>query len=115
MPAATGQLRRAYHIGLRGPLVGTGRRTDGSPLELTIARPSGWRSPPSVRADWMRRHFGMMIQLIVFVGSALVLFLLRSRDATAALTIAALALCAWVRRDRSWAPRVYSRPGSAKY
>lgn len=96
MAEPAGQLaiwRKAYDIGLRGPLVVSLARIDGGEAEVTLDRPTGWRSPPALRSEWMRRHFGLMIQLMVFVGSALVLFLLRSRDATAALTIAALALC----------------------
>ena len=41
---------------------------------------------------WAVRHLGLVVQTIVFVGGAIVLFLLRSSDSTAALCALALAL-----------------------
>jgi eukaryotic-like serine/threonine-protein kinase len=50
---------------------------------------------PTWRADtsgWARAHLGMVIQVIVFTVAALVLFVLRSSDLTAQLSVLALAL-----------------------
>ena len=58
------------------------------------ARLSGepaWEGAPSA---WARAHAGMIIQIIVFTGAAIVLFLLRSSDITAGLSVLALALSA---------------------
>ena len=43
-------------------------------------------------ATWAGTHAGMIVQVIVFTGAAVVLFLLRSNDMTAALVVLALAL-----------------------
>ena len=59
---------------------------------MTLERPAAWRSPD--RAEWARRHLGMIVQLVVFTGGALVLLVLRSNDLTAALSVLALALSA---------------------
>lgn len=50
---------------------------------------AGWRGD---RADWARAHLGMVVRLLVFTGAAILLFLLRSHDRTAALVVLALAL-----------------------
>ena len=50
---------------------------------------------PTWRSDsrgWARAHLGMTVQLIVFTVAAVVLFVLRSRDLTAQLSVLALAL-----------------------
>jgi len=47
-----------------------------------------WQGSPSV---WARMHAGAIVQIIVFTGAAIVLFLLRSSDMTAALSVLALA------------------------
>jgi serine/threonine-protein kinase len=53
------------------------------------------RGPADLRtSSWSRAHVGMIIQVIVFTGAAIVLFLLRSGDRTAALVILALAFSA---------------------
>src|SRR5947209_7536701 len=52
---------------------------------------------PTWRIDsrgWARAHLGMVVQVIVFTVAALVLFVLRSSDLTAQLSVLALALSA---------------------
>ena len=56
---------------------------------------AGPGTTPTWRADtrgWARAHLGMVVQLIVFTVAALVLFVLRSSDLTAQLSVLALAL-----------------------
>ena len=75
----------------------------------TIAawREAYWRGPghtllavPAATASttpkptWASTHAGMIVQIIVFAGAAIVLFLLRSSDLSAALVVLALALSA---------------------
>jgi serine/threonine-protein kinase len=43
---------------------------------------------------WARAHAGMIVQIIVFTGAAILLFLLRSNDLTAGLSVLALAMSA---------------------
>src|SRR5205085_11785399 len=50
-----------------------------------------WRKDPG---GWARAHLGMVVQVIVFTAAALVLFVLRSSDLTAQLSVLALALSA---------------------
>ena len=55
------------------------------------ARPIGaalrGRAAPPIRSDGGRaRHVGMILQIVVFIGAAIVLFVLRSNDLTAALS-----------------------------
>jgi tRNA A-37 threonylcarbamoyl transferase component Bud32 len=92
-----GQLRiwrDAYWLGLRGPLDVRVVDTAGEERSLELRRMPAWRSDPSILAGWARRHVGMMLQIVVFTGAALVLLYLRSRDATATFAVMALALCA---------------------
>ena len=51
-----------------------------------------WRS--DAKAQWARRHLGMIVQVLVFTIGALVLLMLRSHDLTAGLAVMALALSA---------------------
>ncbi|MBA3298018.1 MAG: hypothetical protein H0U19_13900, partial [Acidobacteria bacterium] len=50
-----------------------------------------WAQEPGA---WAHAHLGMIVQIVVFTGAAIVLFLLRSNDLTAALSVLALALSA---------------------
>src|SRR4029077_7607363 len=50
-----------------------------------------WSTDPG---GWARAHLGMIVQVIVFTGAAIILFILRSRDVTASLSVLALALSA---------------------
>jgi hypothetical protein len=52
------------------------------------AEDGGWRAGG---AAWAHAHLGMIVRLLVFTGAAIVLFLLRSHDLTAALVVLALA------------------------
>lgn len=56
-----------------------------------LQRGEVWAGTPGA---WAHAHLGMIVQIIVFTGAALALFLLRSRDLTAALSVLALALSA---------------------
>src|SRR5438128_5572530 len=56
---------------------------------------AGPGNTPTWRSDtrgWARAHLGMVVQVIVFTVAALVLFVLRSSDLTAQLSVLALAL-----------------------
>lgn len=57
---------------------------------------SGFRTPDRTAADrtWTQTHAGMIVQIVVFTGAAILLFLLRSTDMTATLVVLALALSA---------------------
>src|SRR5688500_12073715 len=68
---AAAEWRQHYHAD-----IGHGVRWDGDP------------------GGWARAHAGMIVQVIVFTGAAVLLFLLRSNDITAALVVLALALSA---------------------
>jgi eukaryotic-like serine/threonine-protein kinase len=62
----------------------------------------GWRAtyqgavssprPVDINAQWLRTHVGRILQVVFFVGAAIVLFALRSGDLTASLSVLALAL-----------------------
>jgi hypothetical protein len=76
--------RAYYRTGVSGPVEWT---VDGlGPLMLD--RPPVWRTWPS---GWTRRHLGMIVQTIVFVGAAVILLLMRGYDRTAGLCVLALA------------------------
>ena len=79
-----------YWLGVSGP-VGLWRVSSGGNVTpLTLERP-----PSGVRADgWARRHVGMIVQVVVFIGAAVLLLLMRSDDLTAGLCVLALALSA---------------------
>src|SRR5262245_37883976 len=62
--------------------------SNGSTRAVTLARPPVWRASTE---GWARRHLGMIIQTVVFVGAALILLLMRSYDLTAGLCVLALA------------------------
>jgi hypothetical protein len=83
--------RDTYRLGVHGDIAWT-IRSGGDERTAPLERPAAWRS--SNRAEWARRHLGMVIQLVVFTGCALALLVLRSNDLTAALSILALALSA---------------------
>ena len=80
--------RRYYHAGTRGPVEWAVHPESGPPRMLTLDRPAVWNS----KADgWARRHLGMIVQMSVFTGAALILLLMRSYDLTAGLCVLALA------------------------
>jgi GAF domain-containing protein len=82
--------RNLYWTGVRTPtrweLV---RGGTGAEAAVEIAPEPVWRT---TAPGWTRRHAGMIVQVIVFVGGGLVLFLLRSYDVTAGLCVLALVL-----------------------
>ena len=52
-----------------------------------------WQRRSEPRGDgWVRAHLPRILQVVVFIGAAIVLFFLRSNDLTAALSVLALAL-----------------------
>lgn len=83
--------RDTYHLGPRG----AGEwmlRSDAGQRTIVLGATPAWRS--AAADEWARRHFGMVVQILVFTGSALVLLVLRSNDLTAALAVLALAFSA---------------------
>jgi hypothetical protein len=72
----------------------------GNTLKIETWRETQHAGPgrtPTWRIDsrgWARAHLGMVVQVIVFTIAALVLFVLRSSDLTAQLSVLALALSA---------------------
>jgi hypothetical protein len=80
--------RAQYWLGVRGPLSWTVRGASGDRV-VTLERVSAW----SARVDgWARAHLGMIVQVAVFVGGAVVLLILRSADLAAGLCVLALVL-----------------------
>lgn len=78
--------RAFYWTGVRGPVDWT---FDGlAPVTVTLERPPVWQAWPP---GWARRHLGMIVQTVVFVGAAAILLLLRGYDLTAGLCVLALA------------------------
>ena len=66
---------------------GSDLRTQGSDLDFSTSG-SDVRPP----ASWTRAHLPRILQVVVFVGAAIVLFALRSSDLTAAMSVLALTL-----------------------
>jgi tRNA A-37 threonylcarbamoyl transferase component Bud32 len=68
------------------------------PAQIDAWRAAYWRGPGQSldRAEdpraWARTHLGMIVQVLVFIGAALILFVLRSNDLTAGLCVLALVL-----------------------
>jgi predicted Ser/Thr protein kinase len=83
--------RLRYRLGASGP-VDWRIRSDGRERTVRLERPAIWRAPN--RGEWTRRHLGVIVQILVFTTAALVLFVLRSNDVTAAFVVLALALSA---------------------
>jgi tRNA A-37 threonylcarbamoyl transferase component Bud32 len=83
--------RGMYWEGVSGPVQWTVSGGSGSTRDVTLDRPSAWRADTS---GWAARHLGLIVQTLVFVGGAVLLFMLRSSDATAALCVLALAFSA---------------------
>ena len=80
--------RAQYRLGVRGPLSWTVHDAAGDRV-VNLDRRSAWTS----RVDgWARIHLGRLLQVVVFVGGALVLLVLRSDDLTAGLCVLALVL-----------------------
>jgi hypothetical protein len=80
--------RTFYWMGVRGTVEWAIQPAKGPPQVRTLARPAAWQSDTD---GWARRHLGMIVQMIVFTGAALLLLLMRSYDLTAGLCVLALA------------------------
>jgi hypothetical protein len=81
--------RRWYRMGVSGPVEWRLASRDGlQSRTVTVDRVAAWNTRAS---GWARRHLGMIVQTIVFVGAALILLLMRSYDVTAGLCVLALA------------------------
>ncbi|MEO7272207.1 MAG: serine/threonine-protein kinase [Vicinamibacterales bacterium] len=89
-PAEIAAWRARYWSGVSGPVTWRLRDEAGA-REVTIERPS---VASGMVHGWARLHLGMIVQLVVFLGGAIVLMLLRSDDLSAGLCAAALALSA---------------------
>jgi tRNA A-37 threonylcarbamoyl transferase component Bud32 len=83
--------RTFYWQGVRGPVQWAVQQSDGSRAPFVMGRPAIWRSGVD---GWARRHAGMIAQVIVFGGAAILLLLMRSYDLTVGLCVLALALSA---------------------
>jgi hypothetical protein len=79
--------RGFYWSGVGGPVQWRVMK-GGTVREVELQRPSAWRTWPY---GWSRRHLGMIVQTIVFVGAAVILLLMRSYDLTSGLCVLALA------------------------
>jgi tRNA A-37 threonylcarbamoyl transferase component Bud32 len=86
--------RDTYRLGLQGELEVRVQRGDGRPRDVVLARTPVWRASDPIPGHWARRHLGMMVQIVVFIGGSLVLFMLRTTDVTAAFCVLALTLSA---------------------
>lgn len=65
----------------------------GSQLERSPGVTELEPAPPATTSKtWAATHVGMIVQIVVFTGAAIALFLLRSNDLTAGLVVLALAL-----------------------
>ncbi len=83
--------RTFYRMGVRGPVEWVIQPATGPPQLPTLTRPAVWASDVD---GWARRHLGMIVQMSVFTGAALLLLLMRSYDLTAGLCVLALAFSA---------------------
>jgi tRNA A-37 threonylcarbamoyl transferase component Bud32 len=81
--------RNLYAMGVAGPVQWDVRSPSGGTRTVTVDRQPVWSGGSS---DWAGRHLGIVVQMIVFIGGAIVLFLLRSHDTTAGMCVLALAL-----------------------
>ena len=83
--------RTQYWLGVRRPIEVSLQSSLGEARTVTLERPSVRRSGAD---GWARRHAGMIAQVIVFTGAAVLLLLMRSYDLTAGLCVLALAFSA---------------------
>jgi tRNA A-37 threonylcarbamoyl transferase component Bud32 len=90
-PGRLAAWRDLYWTGVSGFVEWEVDGPDGGTRRVTLDRSAVWRSGVS---GWTRRHLGMVVQMIVFAGAALVLLLLKSYDLTAGLCVLALAFSA---------------------
>ena len=81
----------SYRVGVSGAVNWEVEAQDGATRKLLLDRPSALGSNTS---GWARRHLGMIVQMSVFTGAAVVLLLMRSYDVTAGLCVLAFAFSA---------------------
>ena len=79
--------RSRYWLGVRGPLEWHIAGAAGESRAL-IERPAAWN--PGASGGWASLHLSDVLRTLVFCGAALALFVLRSRDLTAWLSVLAL-------------------------
>jgi hypothetical protein len=84
--------RDTYRLGVRGDVAWTIQAAGGAVRSISLQRVVALGT--SEGDEWARQHVGMVMQIVVFTGGALVLLVLRSNDLTAALSVLALALSA---------------------
>ena len=83
--------RTFYRMGVSGPVEWVIRPATGPRQLPTLNRPAVWETNVD---GWARRHLGMIVQMSVFTGAAVILLLMRSYDLTAGLCVLALAFSA---------------------
>jgi eukaryotic-like serine/threonine-protein kinase len=83
--------REMYWLGVSGAVNWEVEAQDGAPRTVTLDRP--WVLGSNTDG-WARRHLGMIVQMSVFTGAAVLLLLMRSYDITAGLCVLALAFSA---------------------
>jgi hypothetical protein len=83
--------RELYRLGVSGAVNWEVEAQDGATRRLLLDRPSALVSDTD---GWARRHLGMIVQMSVFTGAAVLLLLMRSYDLTAGLCVLALAFSA---------------------
>ena len=83
--------RQAYWLGTRGPLEVRVRHADGTEATLQVQRPPAWALPWAGWLAAVKVQLGPLVNMLSIVGAAVLLLLLRPRDATALLIVATLA------------------------
>ena len=83
--------REAYRLGMRGPLDVSVRHADGATEVAQVERPAAWTLPWTTWLGAVAVHLGPIVEMISIVGAAVVLLLLRPRDASALLIVTTLA------------------------
>lgn len=86
--------RGAYMLGTQTPVTLLVRDRSGEERILTLQRESAWRASDATRAAWLRQHAGALLQMVAFLGGALIFVALGTRGVTARLMTAALIVTA---------------------
>jgi predicted Ser/Thr protein kinase/GAF domain-containing protein len=89
--AALQRWRDAYWLGTRGALEVDVARGDGTSFTARVDRPPAWSLSWSTWLRAMAIHAGPLLEMAAIIGAAIVLLLLRPRDATALPIVLALA------------------------
>ena len=101
--------REAYRLGTRGPLDVRVRRADGTTGLAARRTPPVWALPWTTWLGAVAVHLGPIVEMLSIVGAAVVLLLLRPRDATALLIVDD----AGVGRHLHWRVAARGRVGAA--